>query len=211
MSAERRHGLLGVGHGFAAPLDPPPAGLVRPIQVHGVRVVAVEDPGDTPGEADAIFTTRAGLTVGIVSADCVPVLARAESGAAAAIHAGWRGLAAGVLEAGIAALAQAGSGGLRAVVGPSAAACCYEVDAPVLDALAARYGAALEAFAKESRPGHALLDLGGLALHALEGAGVPAAGLSRVPDGCTICHPHFESFRRDAEKAGRMLHWITAT
>ena len=206
MSAEVRHALLGEGHGFAAPPRAPPAGLVLPVQVHGVRVASAEE----PGEADAILATRAGVTVGIVTADCVPVLARAESGAVVAIHAGWRGLAAGVLEAGIAALQQVAEGAVRAVIGPCASGCCYEVDAPVLFALSASYGGALEGFITESRPGHARLDLGGLSLHALERAGVSAVALARVPDGCTICHDHFESFRRDGEAAGRMLHWIRA-
>lgn len=205
MSGEIRSDLLGEAHGFAASLELPPGELYRPRQVHGVRVASAD--GDPElGEADAVVATVPGRAVGVVTADCVPILARSGSGAAAAIHAGWRGLAAGVVDSGIAALARTGRGELRAVVGPCVSSCCYEVDAPVLAALSERFGAELEAFSIETRPGHARLDLGGLALRALARAGVGSLG--RVPEGCTICHTPFESFRRDGAQAGRMLHWI---
>ena len=210
MSAQEFQRLLGERHAFGVRLGDAPTGVARPVQVHGTRVLCA-DSGDTElGEADAVFATRSGVSIGIVTADCVPVLVRAKSGAAAAIHAGWRGLAAGVLEAGIAALQEAAGGALRAVVGPCASSCCYEVDAPVLDALGERYGRAVEDASLASRPGHALLDLGGLALHALAGAGIADGSLARIPGGCTICHGAFESYRRDGPAAGRMLHWISA-
>ena len=215
MSAQDRQRLLGERHAFGARLGDAPTGVARPVQVHGTRVVCADSGEEELGEADAVFATRSGVSIGIVTADCVPVLVRAESGAAAAIHAGWRGLAAGVLEAGIAALRETDAGALRAVVGPCASSCCYEVDAPVLDALAERYGAAVEDASIESRPGHALLDLGGLALHVLARTGIAEGSLGRIEHGCTICHSRssggaFESVRSDGEAAGRMLHWITA-
>ncbi len=205
MSQTLRHPLLGTQHGFATSLALAPPGVIRPIQVHGVDVVSAEGAGE-PGEADAIVARQHPTIVGVVTADCVPVLLRADSGAVAAIHAGWRGLAEGVLEAGVAAIEHSAGSELRAVVGPCADACCYEVDTPVLTALARRYGDEVGSFAIPSRPGHARLDLGGLAGRALERAGVGRVG--RLPDACTICNEGFESFRRDGEAAGRMLHWI---
>jgi len=169
--------------------------------------------------ADAIVARRApraASPVGILTADCVPVLAASESGAAvAAIHAGWRGLAAGVLEAGIAALREAAGAGeeLIAVVGPHVGACCYEVDRPVIEPLVDRFGRpAVEAATAASgpgRPGHWQLDLGMLAREDLQRAGVAPARCSRVHVECTCCDPRgFASYRRDGAAATRMLHCI---
>ena len=72
--------------------------MVRPRQVHGIRVAVPQDGCAEPDEADAIVSTERSHPVGIVTADCVPVLAASRNGeAVAAIHAGWRGLAAGVV------------------------------------------------------------------------------------------------------------------
>ena len=202
------HPLLGHGdHGFADAPDRVRA--LRPRQVHGVRVVEVTSGTASPGEADAVHTARPGLVVGVVTADCAPILVRSSAGRVLAIHAGWRGLAAGVVEAGLDALRTAEpEARLAAVVGPCAGPCCYEVDAPVLTALAERYGADLEASLRPSRPEHALLDLGGLVARALGAAGVDEVGITGTSGSCTICDTRFESFRRDGAEAGRMLHWI---
>ena len=76
----------------------------------------------------------------------------------------------------------------------------------MLSALGAAYPRALEAATTPTRPGHARLDLGALALSALRAAGVARAG--RLEGACTICDPRFESFRREGDAAGRMLHWV---
>ncbi len=161
--------------------------------------------------ADAAWTRAPGRAVGVVTADCVPVLLRAGAPeapplAVAAVHAGWRGLAAGVLERALFALRTACPGApLHAAHGPAAGACCYEVDGPVCEALEARYPDALPAAATPSRPGHVMLDLARLARAAL-----CAAGAQCLPCAahCTICNPRFASYRRDGARAGRMLHWI---
>ena len=197
--------------------SPVPAGTLRSAQVHGAAVARVEG-GATPrldvAEADALVSGVPGAAIAVVTADCVPVLACSEDGAAvAAIHAGWRGLAQGVVEAGIEALAELAGPGRRlaAVVGPRIGVCCYEVDEPVLSALEARYAAELPDATRPGAAGHAWLDLGGLVAAALARAGVAAETLGVMDDCCTRCDAdRFHSYRRDGEAAGRMTHFIAA-
>jgi len=111
-----RHELLadaGIAHGFGMRGAEPPERLLRPRQVHGARVIRlteVSDAGDPAGgvlgEADAIVSAAAGRPVGVVTADCVPILIATPSGCVAAVHAGWRGLAAGVIGAAVEGLAE---------------------------------------------------------------------------------------------------------
>lgn len=211
-----RHPLLddaGVRHAFGTRDAAPPPRVVRPRQVHGVAVARHRDYEAIPPEADAIVSRDALCPVGIVTADCVPILAAAGDGkAVAAIHAGWRGLAAGAIAAGIDALRAAGARDVVAVVGPCIAACCYEVDAPVVEPLRQRFGKELASAVHPSeRSGHWMLDLGRLALVDLERCGIAARNRSRLRDACTRCDPHrFHSYRRDGQEAGRLLHWVQA-
>lgn len=210
------HPLLerrGVEHGFGVKGWAGPAGLVRPVQVHGVAVAVVaSDSSAAPEEADAIVSETGGPPVGVVTADCVPILvAAADGGRVAAIHAGWRGLAAGVIEAAVARLAgpDGTAGGFAAVIGPHAGPCCYEIDAPVRDAFAAAEAPVLARAFRPSRPGHWMLELSCLVRAALERSGVPAADVGSVDGACTVCDPaRFESYRRDGSAAGRLVHAI---
>jgi YfiH family protein len=210
-----RHPLLdacGVRHGFGVRGVLEPEGVVRPRQVHG-RAVARVAPGGiaAPAEADAIVAVLGEPPVAVVTADCVPVLAAARDGSAvAAIHAGWRGLAQGVIEAGVRALrACAGAQPLVAAIGPRIGPCCYEVDAPVLDALGARFGADLDPALRPSRPGHRRLDLGLLALRELDRLGLGSGAAAALSGVCTACEPErFHSYRRDGTRAGRLVHFV---
>ena len=211
-----RHSLLearGVAHGFGVRDCAPPARLLRPRQVHGRAIATAADCRRTPPPAaDGVVSTEPGVAIGVVTADCVPVLLASEGGeAVAAIHAGWRGLAAGVVAGGVDALRRsAGSARIVAAIGPHIGACCYEVDAPVLDALTQTFGAIDDAL-RPSRGGHALLDLGALVATALAHRGVARADIGRLPDACTRCHPlRFHSYRRDGPRAGRLVHFIAA-
>jgi YfiH family protein len=205
----------GIAHGFGVRGAPAPAGLLRPRQVHGATVVAAElcgPPGPAP-EADAVVASAPGLSVGVVTADCVPILLVAADGAAvAAVHAGWRGLARGVIAAGVAAVARAARAEPRdvvAAIGPHIGRCCYEVDAPVLDALVHALGAEVEASWCAVREGHALLDLGHAARVALARAGVPEAAIGDDAARCTACdRERFHSYRRDGPQAGRLVHFV---
>jgi YfiH family protein len=205
----------GAAHGFAVARRELPPGTARAHQVHGAGVVRAERCGGSggPPRADALVSLTRGVGACVVTADCVPVLlASADAGAVAAVHAGWRGLALGVVEAGVAALCEAAgvdAAGLAAGIGPHARPCCYEVDAPVLDALAGRDARALEAAARPVRPGHALLDLGALARAALLRAGLLPAQVGMAALACTCCDPRrFASYRRDGPRAGRLVHYI---
>ena len=118
----------------AAALGAPLPSLVGLFQVHGTVAVAVEAPwaaGAGP-HADAMVTDRPGIVLGIVTADCAPVLfADREAGVIGAAHAGWRGAVAGILEATLAAMARLGADPSRVVaaVGPCISQDLYEVGA----------------------------------------------------------------------------------
>lgn len=174
-------------------------------QVHGTDVRHVLERTHRGGKpvaepADGHATALTGVGVMVLAADCLPVAIASES-AVAAVHAGWRGLAAGVLEQGVAALRQIGGEGEQvAVIGPCAGACCYEVGAEVLSAMGLpgpRLGASKQ-----------LLDLRVLARRRLL-----AAGVSEVlnVERCTICDERHFSHRREGAAAGRqaVVAWRT--
>jgi hypothetical protein len=205
----------GVPHGFGVSGSRAPGGCLLPRQVHGAEVVTAQAwrPRGPAPQGDAVVATSPGTSVGIVTADCVPILLVAGDGAAvAAVHAGWRGLARGVVGAGVAALVRASGAPVARVVaaiGPHIGRCCYEVDAPVLDALSGQLGATALATARPVRVGHAMLDLGALAQAALLCAGVPAHAIGRAAALCTACdRERFHSHRRDGPEAGRLVHFV---
>jgi hypothetical protein len=201
---------LGFRHGFGTRYSDGrrPAPLATARQVHGTRLVRADAP-DAPEaalvEADALFTTTPDLAVAVRTADCVPILVADRGGrAVAAIHAGWRGSVAGIAErsiAGLCAAIAAQPSELLAVIGPHIGPCCYEVDAPVIEAV--RETAALR---PSTRLDRAQLDLFELNRRQLVAAGVPADAVLRVP-GCTACDPIYASYRRD-RTAERMVHFI---
>lgn len=165
-------------------------------QVHGSTVVRLaEANGGMPlAQADGQATALRGVAPTALVADCLPVAVAAD-GAVAMLHAGWRGLAAGVIEAGISALREAGGvGPISAAIGPGAGPCCYEVGAEVR----ARFG----------EPG-SRLDLKAIARGRLERAGV---GQIHDVGLCTICSgaEMFFSHRRDHGVTGRQagIVWL---
>lgn len=171
-------------------------------QVHSARVAVLNDAATLSArpEVDAHATRLPGVAVGALGADCLTV-AVAGGGAVAVAHAGWRGLAGGVLGETVSqvrALADPGAE-VHAAVGPGAGPCCYEVGPEVHAAFADR---------PEARHGDNL-DLAAIAAAQLADAGadaVHAVGL------CTICHPElFFSHRRDRGITGRQagIAWLT--
>ena len=203
-------GARGIRHGFGLRTSPQIA-LRRPRQVHGARVVWAGARESELGEADAVLARERGARVGVFSADCVPILIAAGD-VVGAVHAGWRGLAAGVIESALAELsASAARAEICAAIGPCIGACCYEVDGPVLDPLRARYGRLLDAAVTRARGERAQLDLGVLAQLALARAGVAPRAIGVAARACTRCDAaRFHSYRRDGAAAGRLAHWIEA-
>jgi len=203
----------GIPHGFGQRASRVPDSTFFPTQVHGIDVVeATLRPSREEIEADAVVSSTTGLSIGIVTADCVPILAATSDGqAVAAIHAGWRGLAAGVIEAGIEALRQRSGGApLICAVGPAARGCCYEVDDPVRVGLGERYGPQLDEVLIPAAAGHYQLDLPLLATRILEQIGIESSRIGTEQRVCTICDPgRFESYRRDGASAGRLRHFIS--
>ena len=155
--------------------------LVGCTQVHGAEVAVVDapwQPGAGP-RADAMVTRRPGLGLGIVTADCAPVLFTAP-GVVGAAHAGWRGALAGVLEAVVAAM---GGQDVQAAVGPCIGPASYEVGADLRQAVLAR-DAADARFFGDARPGHWLFDLPGYCAARLRAAGAAVTVLDHdtLPD-----------------------------
>jgi YfiH family protein len=154
-----------------------PACLLGLSQVHGTRVVAVTQPWAAgQGEkADAMVTSRSGLALGIVTADCAPVLfADAAANIVGAAHAGWRGAVAGVLEATVAAMTALGSSpaGIIAAIGPCIAQVSYEVGADLRDAVLRRDPADAAFFVAGRRPERWQFDLPGYCAARLRSIGV---------------------------------------
>jgi len=177
-------------------------------QVHGTRVWRFDAPSAVEIEADASVTSRPGVVLAVLTADCLPVLFAARDGSeVGAAHAGWRGLCAGVLENTVAAMRSAPSD-LIAWLGPAAGPQAYEVGEEVRAAFVGRDMAAASAFVA-TRAGHWLCDL-----YALARLRLAAVGVQAIHGGgrCTISEPAaFFSHRRDG-RSGRMasLVWIEA-
>ncbi|MBP9696981.1 MAG: peptidoglycan editing factor PgeF [Thermomonas sp.] len=175
-------------------------------QVHGIAVVP--EPGFDEPEADAAVTAEAGVVLAILTADCLPVVFAARDGREiAAAHAGWRGLANGVLETTLAAM-RTPAREVIAWLGPAAGPQAYEIGEEVYDAFAARDPRALPAFVA-TRRGHWRVDLFALARLRLVDAGLTAAAI-HGGGLCTISDPQrFFSHRRD-QRGGRIatLAWI---
>ena len=160
----------------------PGAGLAGLYQVHGARCVIVDADSDLRArpEADALATRTPGLLLGILTADCVPVLfADAEAGVVGAAHAGWKGAIAGVTDATLDAMESLGARRTRiaAAIGPCIGRASYEVD----DGFVQRFAAdepANERFFAAGRSGHAMFDIA-----AYVAARIAAAGVGRIAIG----------------------------
>ncbi|GAA3786390.1 peptidoglycan editing factor PgeF [Qipengyuania pelagi] len=170
--------LKGIPHGFstreggtAADLLPD-APLILAKQVHSPDVAVVEAPWDgDPPEADGLVAAKSGLVLGIVTADCAPVLlADMQAGVIGAAHAGWRGAQSGVIANTVAAMVDLGAEPSRivAAVGPCVAQSSYEVDAP----FRAHFDPEDARFFETGREGHWQFDLSGYVAERLRKAGV---------------------------------------
>ncbi len=184
--------------------------ILRVRQVHG-RVVIVAG-ADTAGEsvvgdADAIVTTGGGRAVSVRIADCVPILI-ADRGhrVVAAVHAGWRGTAAGIAGAAVEAIERLGvpASDIVAAIGPSIGPCCYQVDAAVRDRFLAT-GSGADGWFTADGADRWRLDLWSANRAQLEAAGVPSYAIG-VAETCTAHNlSTWHSFRGEGAGAGRMV------
>jgi YfiH family protein len=149
-------------------------------QVHGAKLMEV-DPGQSGviGDADGLVARRPGPILGILSADCAPVVLAGESGIAV-LHAGWRGVVAGVIEEGLDAVGSVWG----AWIGPSVHSCCYTVGPEVIEQWRGRD---LTVHGDRIDPGRGAAEI-------LARSGVSRVAVARE---CTHCSPRFFSYRRD--------------
>ncbi len=183
-------------------------------QIHSADVVTVTEPWadtDRP-RADALVTNRPGLVLGILTADCAPVLfVDASAGVIGAAHAGWKGAFTGVTDATIAAMEVLGANrvNIAAVVGPCIAQKSYEVDA-AFEARFLEQAAENERFFRAGREGHAWFDLEGYVASRLRDAGLSHVGL--MGEDTYAQEARFYSFRRATHRAeasyGRQISLI---
>ncbi len=189
------------------------ARLVGARQVHGTTIVVADAPwaeGEGP-QADGLVTRRDGVAIGVVTADCAPVLlCDAGAGVIGAVHAGWRGAAAGVLEEAVAAMAGLGAraGDICAVVGPCIGAASYEVGPDLREAVLGSVPDGVRFFGAGRPPDRFLFDLAGYCLARLARAGVraEALGLDTLADEARF----FSHRRRTLAGGGAIGHQVSA-
>ncbi len=201
----------------ARALGADPAQLVGLHQVHGAEVITVTEPwvAGTGPRADAMVTNRPGIALGIITADCAPVLfVDTEAGVIGAAHAGWRGAVGGVLEATIAAMRALGARNITAVIGPCIAQASYEVGADMRDAVLAHGAADTHFFAPGGRDQHWQFDLPGYCAARLTAARLSAVGISVVSsigaDTCADEEKFFSHRRRTLASGGPIGHQLSA-
>lgn len=206
-TVERRRRLCRAA-GFG---DGPPVVLE---QVHGDVVwSAGAEPPRGSVEADGALACRPETwhpVLSVRTADCLPVLLADEAGSAvAAVHAGWRGTARGIVGRAVASLVAQGLSArrLRAALGPVAGPCCYEVGPDVLGAIGRASGVDAKELQARSVHGGVTLDLAEANRRQLLAAGIPGASISVVGE-CTMCSGRYFSYRREGSSAGRQMALI---
>ena len=203
----------GILHGFGHRETPSfPADLATARQVHGTTAIWPTGSGAQSVDADALLT-GAGGCVGVVTADCVPViLANPMAQMAAAVHAGWRGTFAGIVSVAVRELGARGAvEDLWVAIGPSIGPCCYEVSPELAGQFSERFGSSVVV----EGGGKPRLDLQQANALQLVASGVPASHID-ILRRCTLCEiasdggSRFHSFRRDGKEAGRQISYVRA-
>jgi len=192
-------------HGFGTRLGNPAADVTLR-QVHSASVLNARGLTDRSHEGDALITDEVHRSIGIRTADCVPVLlVDPVHRAIAAVHAGWRGTAAGIAERTVHSLVNtfgAAPAHLYAAIGPCIRSCCYEVGEDVAHRFAHLFAERKPALGKQ------MLDLPEANRRQLQAAGVPPKHIYDC-GRCTACETDlFFSYRRHPEEPGRMTAWI---
>lgn len=162
-------------------------------QVHGAATMVARGPGEL-GDADAIVVTEPGLPVTVATADCVPVIIEGDVGAAV-VHAGWRGIVAGVIPAALDAMESNGVKPRRAAIGPGIGPCCYEVGDDVTSQLPAHAGETTWGSRSVDLPGAVATQLGRI--------------VSYRSQVCTFTESTLNSYRRDHTKQRQVaVAWL---
>lgn len=195
-------------------LAPPGGHFATMQQVHSTNVAVVGNDAADAGEADALVTAAAGVWLPVLTADCVPVfLVAPRTRVAAAVHAGWRGAAAGIVQRTLRLLGEAYgvvAGEVVAALGPAIDGCCYEVGSEVAEALAscANAAPAEDVWATAAGSGRARVDLRACLTGQLIGAGVSPGRVARVGP-CTRCAAgEYFSHRASGGQTGRQVSFV---
>jgi YfiH family protein len=170
-------------------------------QVHGIAVAEVDEPwpADRAPDADAVVTRRPGILLGVVTADCAPILfADPEAGIVGAAHAGWRGALDGVIEATLGAMVRLGGRRIAAAIGPCIAAESYEVGPELCDRFLAADAVAGSLFTPVPGSDRLLFDLKAFCRLRLERAG--AAAVTVLPADTFADERAFFSYRRATKR-----------
>ncbi len=201
---------------FARAFDLEPHLLLTVNQVHGSEILVIDQPNPEVShflrvDSDAIITNRRNIMIGILVADCFPVILFDKTcGVAAVVHLGWRGTATGLLGRTVNAMQEmfgCQPDNLCAAIGPGIGAHNYEVDRPVRDAFRQGVGQ-WERISQEVSLGHWQVDLRQSCLLQLDAAGVHRQRIEMVED-CTCCHKEtFFSYRRDQGRTGRQMGFV---
>ena len=197
---------------IASAIGVKPEHLLGLTQIHSADVVIATETwaAGEGAKADALVTKVKGLALGVITADCAPVLfADTAKGVIGAAHAGWRGAASGVLEATFEAMRGLGATSIRAAIGPCITQDSYEVGDDMRDAVLAQDASAAEFFRPGVRPGHHQFDLAGYCAERLYRAGcsvVESLGLDTRSDEARF----FSHRRRTLEGGGPIGHQLSA-
>ncbi len=205
--------IPGIRHQFGTRRDAPPEGVITVNQVHGTEILYVSASSPCWGEGqsgyDVLITDRPGIPIAVKTADCLPILmAEPKRGIVAAVHAGWKGTLARVVEKTIDRILSEGGKieNITAALGPNMGADCYEIETDVARSFESEFPG--WPLLKKKSEAKWLLDVAEANRHQLLERGVRPARIDRT-ELCTHCRPDlFHSFRRDHEAAGRMVNFI---
>jgi YfiH family protein len=164
-------------------------------QVHGAAVVVVREPGDGGGvQADALVSDHPASCLAVFTADCAPIALASPEGVLGAVHAGWRGLMAGVVGSAAGAMRTLGASRIEAALGPCIHPECYEFSPGDLDRAAARFGPTVRGATATGWPA---LDLPETVKVSLRAADVELVADEEI---CTACSPRHFSYRARGER-----------
>jgi YfiH family protein len=209
-SADARGNVVANRALVAAAIGVAPSNLLGVKQVHGIGVRIAEAPWaiGEGGEADAVVTATPGLALGVVTADCAPVLFADDAGkVVGAAHAGWRGAVAGILEATVLAMRGLRAATITAAIGPCIHQASYEVGADLRGVVLARDAADEKFFTGGTRPEKWQFDLPGYCAARLAGLGVAAEILPY--DTCALEQIFFSHRRRTLRGESAIGHQIS--